>query len=133
MDIPPIVVSRLQAACLALPEVREEQAWVGTRWRIRKRSFAHVLVVSDGWPPAYAKAAGSDGPICVLTFRSPLLQMDAHAFTWAPFFRPVWFPDIVGMTLDDGTDWDEVTGLVRASYRHLAPRKLAERADAMGD
>ena len=26
------------------PEAREEQAWVGTRWRIRTRTFAHVLV-----------------------------------------------------------------------------------------
>jgi hypothetical protein len=50
-----------------------------------------------------------------------------HAFTRAPFFRPVWFPDIVGMTLDARTDWDEVAGLVRASYVHLAPKKLAEQ------
>lgn len=125
--IPPTILTRLRPLCLALPEAHEEQAWVGTRWRIRKQTFAHVLMVDGGWPPAYAKAAGSDGPVCVMTFRSPLPQLDAFAFTWAPFFRPAWFPNIVGMTLDEATDWDEVAGLVRASHRLLAPRKLADQ------
>lgn len=128
--IPPTLLTQLRSLCLALPEAHEEPAWVGTRWRIRKQTFAHVLMVDAGQPPAYAKAAGSDGPICVMTFRSPLPQLDAFAFTWEPFFRPVWFPNIVGMRLDAGTDWDEVSGLVRASYRLLAPKKLAERIDA---
>jgi hypothetical protein len=130
--VPPALLARLRSTCLALPEAHEEPAWVGTRWRIRKQTFAHVLMVSDGWPPAYAKALGSDGPSCVMTFRSPLPQLDAYAFTWAPFFRPVWFPDIVGMTLDGSTDWDEVTSLVRESYRHLAPRKLADQIKPTG-
>ena len=130
--VPAGTLARLRSACLALPEAFEEPAWVGTRWRIRKQTFAHVLMVSNGWPPAYAKAAGVGGPICVLTFRSSLPQGDAYAFTWAPFFRPVWFPDIVGMTLDSSTDWDEVTGLVRASYRHLAPAKLSQQLGPAG-
>lgn len=123
--VPPAVLGKLQAMCLALPETIEEPAWVGTRWRIRKQTLAHVLMVDAAWPPAYARALGSDGPACVLTFRSPLPQLDAFAFTWAPFFRPPWFPDIVGMTLGRDTDWDELAGLIRASYCHLAPKKLA--------
>lgn len=71
------------------------------------------------------RAPGAQGPACVMTFRSPLPQLDAFAFTWAPFFRPAWFPDIVGMTLDPRTDWDEVAGLVRESYRVMAPKRLA--------
>lgn len=131
LEVPTPTVARLREACLALPDAREETAWVGTRWRIRQQTFAHVLMVNDGWPPAYAQAAGSNGPLCVLTFRSPLPQLDAYAYTWAPFFRPVWFPDIVGMRLDDiDTDWDEVAGLLRASYRHLAPKALTEQLDA---
>ena len=43
---------------------------MGTRWRIRKRTFAHVLTIEAGWPPAYARAAATDGPCTVLTFRS---------------------------------------------------------------
>ena len=130
--IPPAILTRLRSMCLALPEACEEQAWVGTRWRIRKQTFAHVLMVDAGWPPAYARAAGSDGPICVMTFRSPLPQLDAFAYTWEPFFRPVWFPNIVGMTLDATTDWNEVGGLVRASYRLLAPKRLAAQVGPSG-
>ena len=129
LQVSPKTLARLRSVCLALPEAIEEPAWVGTRWRIRKQTFAHVLMVDAGWPPAYARAAASDGPVCVLTFRSPLPQLDAFAYTWEPFFRPPWFPDIVGMRLDDTTDWDEVAGLVRASYRHLAPKKLAAQIE----
>ena len=85
-----------------------------------------------GRPPGYAQAAKTDGPACVLTFRSPLPELDLHAFSWAPFFRPVWFRDIVGMFLDNDTDWDEVGGLIRASYRHLAPKKLVALLDSAG-
>lgn len=106
----------------------EEAAWVGTRWCIRGKNFAHVLVVAAGQPLAYARAAqlGADaGPVCVLTFRSELPALDLYAFSAAPFFRPGWWPDIVGMALDAATDWDEVDALVTASYCRLAPKKLA--------
>jgi hypothetical protein len=125
VDVPPEIVGKLRSICLGLPEAYEELAWVGTRWRIRKKTFAHVLMIDSGWPPAYAQAAGSEGPICVMTFRSKLPQLDAYAFTWAPFFRPKWFPDIVGMTLDANADWAEAAALITESYRKLAPVKLA--------
>jgi hypothetical protein len=128
--VPPAMLARLRETCASLPEAREEAAWVGTCWRIRQQTFAHVLMIDQGWPPAYAKAAGSDGPLCVLTFRSPLPEADDHAFRWEPFFRPVWFRDIVGVKLDDDTDWDELAGLIRTSYRRLAPRRLAALATA---
>ncbi|WP_377450478.1 hypothetical protein [Rhodococcoides fascians] len=63
--------------CLALPETYEEQAWVGTRWRVRGRTFAHVLDIVDGTPPAFATAAGTDGPAHVLVFRSRGIELDA--------------------------------------------------------
>jgi len=126
-DVPPAILARLRALCAALPQLREEPAWVGTRWRVGRKTVAHVLMIDGGWPPAYAQAAGSDGPLCVLTFRSDLPQQDLHAFRWAPFFRPVWFPDIVGMRLDADTDWPEVAGLIRASYRRLAPKQLVDQ------
>jgi hypothetical protein len=99
---------------------------VGTRWRIRTRTFAHVLMVDAGWPPAYARAAGSDGPISVLTFRSSGAELDALTNAGPPFFKPGWFPDIVGMVLDADVDWDEVTELVTESYCALAPKNLVE-------
>ena len=39
---PPRILARVRKICLALPDVVEEQAWVGVRWTIRKRNFAHV-------------------------------------------------------------------------------------------
>ena len=35
LDVPAEIVAELRSICLGLPEAREEQAWVGTRWRIR--------------------------------------------------------------------------------------------------
>ena len=41
------LVERLRAICLRLPEVDEEDAWVGVRWVVRRRNFAHVLTVVE--------------------------------------------------------------------------------------
>ena len=128
-DVPPAIVDRLRALCLALPETLEEDAWAGIRWRIRTKTFAHVVMIDDGWPPAYARAAGSEGPLVVLTFRAAGPELDALVHTGAPFFKPPWFADIVGMAITDDVDWDEVTELVTESYRLLAPRKLAMLVD----
>ena len=121
---------RLRATCSRLPETYEEPAWVGTRWRIRKKTFAHVLMIAGGWPPAYAEAAATQGLACVLTFRSSLAAFEPDAFRRSPFFRPRWFPDIAGITLDNKTDWDEIAVLVTASYALLAPKKLAQSIGA---
>jgi hypothetical protein len=129
-EVAPEIVARLQLVCLDLPEAYEEAAWVGTRWLVRKKAFAHVLMIAGGWPPAYAKAARNDGPICVLTFRSPKPAVDAPRFQRDPFFRPVWFPNIVGMVIDARTDWYEVGALLTRSYCVLAPKKLAALVDA---
>jgi hypothetical protein len=131
-QVPGEILGKLQLICLDLPEAYEEAAWVGTRWVVRKKTFAHVLVIAGGWPPAYARAARNGGPLCVLTFRSARPALDAPRFERPPFFRPRWFPNIVGMALDDRTDWHEVGALVTHSYRVLAPRKLAELVDDPG-
>lgn len=129
-EVPPVILARVRTACMALPDVREEPAWVGTRWRIRGRTFAHVLMIDAGRPQSYARAVGSDGPLCVLTFRSSFAAFDPDAFTRPPFFRPRWFSDIAGVVLDGETDWPEVAALVASSWRTLAPKKLAAQADS---
>ena len=130
-EVPSEIVIRLRSICLALPEAYEEQAWVGTRWMVRKKNFAHVVHIDAGWPPAYARAVGADGPMTVLTFRSSGPELQALAAGGPPFFKPVWFPDIIGVVLDPtgpaGTDWDEVGELVAESFCLLAPKHLARR------
>jgi YjbR len=131
-DAPPEVVARLRPVCLALPEAYEEHAWVGTRWSVRKKNFAHVVSVDGGYPPAYARAAETDGPAVVLTFRSAGEELAVLSAAGHPFFRPPWAPNIVGMLLGpevDDVDWDEVEELVTESYCLLAPAKLAARVD----
>jgi hypothetical protein len=38
-EVTPEIVERLRTVCLGLPNTYEEQAWVGTRWCIRKQTF----------------------------------------------------------------------------------------------
>jgi hypothetical protein len=124
--VPPALVAKLRSICLALPEAYEESAWVGTRWRIRKRTFAHVLMIDAGWPPAYARAASDDGPISVITFRSRGVELEVLRSMGRPFFAPVWRGDEVGMVLDGTSDWHELAELVTESYRIRAPKKLGD-------
>jgi hypothetical protein len=126
-DAPEPVRRRLRTIAARLPETVEERAWVGTRWRIRSHTFAHVVPIDDGWPPAYAKALGAKGPSVVLTFRSSGGELHALRNAGPPFFVPVWFPDIVGVELGPDTDWPEIAELVTESYLLLAPKKLAAR------
>jgi hypothetical protein len=131
-EISPAIVAKLASICLALPEAQQEPAWVGTRWCIRKKNFAHVVGIDAGWPPAYAQAAGAPGPMTVLTFRVPVSRLDTPRFDRPPFFRPVWFPNIVGVTLADEVDWGDIADLVAGSYCLLAPKKLASLVAGRG-
>ena len=127
--MPPQILDGLRQACLALPDAYEEAAWVGTRWRVRTRTFAHVLVVDHGWPPAYARAAGTDGPATVLTFRAQPDDAEALRSAGPPFFAPVWRDDEVGLLLRDPLDWGEIAELVTDSYCVLAPKRLSAQVD----
>ena len=129
MEVAPDIVDNLQSMCLALPEAYEESAWVGTRWRIRKKTFAHVLTIDDGRPAGYARAAATDGPVTVLTFESSGPELAALSAAGPPFFKPRWRPTVVGMALDARVDWDEVAELLTESYCLLAPKKLVELVD----
>lgn len=115
----------LREICARLPEAYEEPAWVGVRWRIRTRTFAHVLPIDGGRPPAFARAAGTDGPAVVLTFRSAGPELAALHHCGPPFFPAPWGPDVVGMVLDPDVDRTELAELLTESFCLLAPRRLA--------
>lgn len=121
------ILRKLRSACSALPEVTEERAWVGTRWKVRSKTFAHVVPIVDGWPPAYVKAAGSRGPTTILTFRASAEEHEAMRALGHPFLVPAWWPDLAGVVLDATPDWAEITELATESYRLLAPQKLRDR------
>jgi YjbR len=113
-DVPHEVESRLRQICLELPDAYEERAWVGTRWMVRKRTFAHVLGVD----------VGHGDPSVVLSFRSAGEELEVLRHAGHPFFVLGWGRDAIGMVLDDETDWDEVREVVTESFCVLAPKKL---------
>jgi hypothetical protein len=121
-DVPVEVVTQLRSVCLGLPETVEKQAWAGAQWRIRNRMFAHVLTIEF-----------ADGPVTVMTFRSSGPELDALRGAGHPFFPPAWGANLVGMVLDTGVDWDEVTELLIESYCVLAPPRLVEQIDRPTD
>ncbi|MBM0277362.1 MmcQ/YjbR family DNA-binding protein [Micromonospora tarensis] len=124
-DVPPDVLARLRPICLGLPETYEEPAWVGIRWRVRRRTFAHVRTVEPDGQPVHERAAATDQPVCRLVFRSPLDEIAGLLGHGHPFYKPDWAANVLGMVLDDATDWDEVDELLTESYSMMAPKRLA--------
>jgi YjbR len=117
-DVPDDVTIRLREVCLGLPDAYEERAWVGTRWMVRKRTFAHVLGV---------EVDGTD-PVVVLSFRAAGEELEVLRRAGHPFFVLGWGRDAMGMVLDE-PDWDEIAELVTESFCMLAPKKLAMLVD----
>ncbi|QIK66286.1 MmcQ/YjbR family DNA-binding protein [Nocardioides sp. HDW12B] len=123
------VVARIASTALTLPDAYEEDAWTGVRWRVRGKTFAHVLVAQEGYTSAYRDMTGVTDPTTVMTFRSTGDELLALTNAGPPFYQPPWSPSIVGMVLDDATDWGEVAELVTESYLFCAPRKLRRRIE----
>ena len=117
--VPDDVEIRLHELCLELPDAYEERAWVGTRWMVRKRTFAHVLGVE----------VDDADPLVVLSFRSAGEELEILRHAGHPFFVLGWGRDAMGMVLDDNTDWDEVRELLTESFCVLAPKKLIALVD----
>jgi predicted DNA-binding protein (MmcQ/YjbR family) len=113
-DVPPEILDRLRPICLGLPEAYEEPAWIGTRWRIRGRTFAHVYTVDAE---------------CRLTFRSPGDEIEGLVAGGHPFAKADWGDNVIRMELDGDVDWTEVGELLTESYLLLAPKRLAARVD----
>ena len=128
-EVAPELLARLRALCLDLPEAYEEPAWVGTRWCVKKRTFAHIATVEDGWPPAFARIAETDGPCTVLIFRSEGEELEVLQQAGPPYLDAGWGRDAVGLFIDDGTDWEEVAELLVESYCVMAPPTLAALVD----
>jgi len=130
IEPPGDVVARLAATAMALPEAYEEDAWTGVRWRVRAKTFAHVMVAQAGYESAFRDITGIPDPTVVLTFRASGDELLALVHAGRPFYKPPWSPTIVGMEIDDDTDWTEVAELVTESYRFCAPQRLVRLLDA---
>jgi hypothetical protein len=132
-DVPPDIEDRLRAVCLRLPGAYEEPAWVGLRWRVRKRTFAHACTVHADNPTSHARVFATTGPVCVVTFRADGQEREALLRGGFPFYWPGWGENVVGMVLGPRTDWTEVAELLTDSFRIQAPKMLARQVDAPPD
>lgn len=107
------MVLRIGGVLTSLPRCREEAAWVGTRWRVGQATVAHVY--------------GGDDQRLRVTFRADQDEVLAFESMGDPYFRAPWGRNVVGLRLDDDTDWEELGELLTESYCLQAPRRLADQ------
>jgi hypothetical protein len=126
IEVPPDIFERVNALCLALPEVtvRVDESLTRTRstahsFDIRRRSFC-LLVAREG---------STGEAVSLLVLRADPNERDALLSIGYPFFAARAGRDRIGVRLTDATDWEEIRELVVESYRRLAPTKLSALLD----
>lgn len=113
-DFPDAWLRRLRRVIVdGFPSCVEEPAWVGIRWRVGQATVAHAF-------------GGEDGRFRI-TFRAEPDEVLAFEHLGEPYFRAGWGGNVVGMIVDDDTDWTELTELLTDSYCLQAPAKLASQ------
>jgi hypothetical protein len=131
-EVPDHVLGELRSICVGLPETYEEPAWVGRRWCVRKRTFAHVFHADLDGPPTMVRIAKALGPCTLVVFRSEGTELDMLKRAGPPFFTAGWGRDVMSLRIDERTDWAEVAELLTESYCMLAPLKLRALVDRPG-
>lgn len=118
-DVPLWMLERVRALVAALPRVHEEEAWTGVRWQISGATFAHLF--------------GGEDQLIRIVLRGEPDEVAAFQHLGHPYFKAGWGNDVIGMVLDEATDWREVAELLTDSYCLRAPDHLAatvQRPDA---
>ena len=113
------MVERITRVMARFPECREEDAWVGVRWRVGQATVAHVF--------------GGEDQLFRITFRAEPDEVMALQHLGPPYFRAGWGRNVVGVLVDEGTDWAELAELLTDSYCLQAPARLAERVSRPTD
>jgi len=117
-DVPEEWVQRLDALLSRLPECMEEPAWVGVRWRVGSATVAHVF--------------GGEDQLFRITFRAEPDEVMALAHLGPPYFKAEWGGNVVGILLDEYTDWEELEELLTDSFCVQAPASLAAQVPRPG-
>jgi predicted DNA-binding protein (MmcQ/YjbR family) len=117
--VPPRPLVRLRKLCLSLPEAHEVEAWGEPTFRVRNKIFAMYADASNhhggGRHAVWCKALHVNQEL--------LVRSAPDRFFVPPYVGPSGW---VGVYLDGSCDWTELTGIVRDSYRLIAPKKLAK-------
>ena len=118
-EVPLAWVARLRAMVEPFPQCVEEPAWTGVRWRVGGATVAHVF--------------GGEDQLFRITFRAEPDEVMAFEHLGHPYFRASWGRNVVGLVLDEHTDWDELGELLTDSFCLQAPDSLAARVPRPGD
>jgi len=113
---PKRIVAALGKLCLALPETTAATQFGYPVWQVGKRTFANIRFVANRlciscWAGAAQQA---------LMGREPRFHVP-------PFLGAQGW---LAVDVQDGVDWDEIRGLVLASYRHYATKRALKQLDA---
>ena len=92
---------------------------MGVRWRVGNATVAHVF--------------GGEDQRFRITFRAEADEVMAFEHLGGPCFRASWGRNVVGLLLDDATDWEELAELLTDSYCLQAPASLAAQVERPGD
>jgi len=117
-DVPVEWVERLRGL-LDFPECEEQPAWTGVAWRVGSATVAHVF--------------GGEDQVFRITFRAEPGEVLAFEHLGPPYFRASWGRNVVGLLLDEQTDWHELAELLTDSYCLQAPATLAAQVSRPGD
>ncbi|MCH1868512.1 MmcQ/YjbR family DNA-binding protein [Nocardioides sp. CFH 31398] len=126
-DPDPSLAVRVAPYALALPGAYEEDAWTGLRWRVRGRTFAHVMALHHADAVARLGAA-PDAVVTVVRLRCVGPERAALAAIGQPYL-PADDDEVLSVVLGPDTDWEEVGELVTESWRVLAPARLVAELD----
>jgi hypothetical protein len=117
------VLAKLREICLAFPETSERLSHGAPTFFVReKRSFLMVLTNHHGDGRFAIWCAAPDG------MQKMLVEADAERFFVPPY---VGHRGWLGVRLDRGIHWDELTGIAEDAYADVAPAKLVEAAQIL--
>jgi hypothetical protein len=118
----PRPLTRLRRLCLGLPEAHEVEAWGEPTFRVRNKLFAMYADAANhhggGRCSVWCKAAPGNQALMV--------KAAPDRFFVPPYVGPSGW---VGVYLDAGTDWEELAGLLRDSWRLTAPKRLIAKLE----
>jgi hypothetical protein len=113
-------LERLREICLGLPETTERLSHGAPTFFVRaKRAFLMVMTDHHGDGRFAIWCAAPTG------MQAMLVDADPERFFVPPY---VGHRGWLGVRLDRGLHWDELTGIAEDAYAEVAPRKLVEAA-----
>jgi hypothetical protein len=114
------ILERLRRICLDLPEVEERLSHGAPTFFVRgKRPFVMVLTNHHADGRFAIWCAADDG------VQSMLVDADPERFFVPPY---VGHRGWLGVRLDRGLDWNELTGIAEDANAEIAPAKLVAAA-----